>query len=71
MSSTVKFVAPGQWLGMLGGGQLARMFCHAAQRMGYQVAILDPDPSSPAGAAANKHLCAAYDDLSALQERSS
>lgn len=68
MSSTVKFVAPGQWLGMLGGGQLARMFCHAAQRMGYQVAILDPDPSSPAGAAANKHLCAAYDGLSALQE---
>lgn len=59
---------PGQWLGMVGGGQLARMFCYSAQRMGYRVAVLDPDPSSPAGAVADKHLCAAYDDRQALEQ---
>lgn len=59
---------PGQWLGMVGGGQLARMFCYSAQRMGYKVAVLDPDPASPAGAVADKHLQAAYDDSGALTE---
>ncbi|HLR12113.1 MAG TPA: ATP-grasp domain-containing protein, partial [Burkholderiaceae bacterium] len=59
-------IAPGQWLGMLGGGQLGRMFCHAAQQMGYHVAVLDPDPASPAGAVADWHLSAAYDDAEAL-----
>jgi 5-(carboxyamino)imidazole ribonucleotide synthase len=49
-------VKPGQWLGMIGGGQLGRMFCHAAQRMGYKVAVLDPDANSPAGAVADFHL---------------
>ena len=38
-------------LGVMGGGQLGRMFVHAAQRMGYFTAVLDPDPSSPAGRA--------------------
>lgn len=66
--STVKSLLPGQWLGMLGGGQLARMFCHVAQRMGYKVAVLDPDRFSPAGAAADKHICAAYDNTTALQQ---
>lgn len=61
-------VKPGQWLGMIGGGQLGRMFCHAAQRMGYKVAVLDPDANSPAGAVADFHLRAAYDNESALTE---
>lgn len=61
-------IAPGQWLGMLGGGQLGRMFCHAAQAMGYKVAVLDPDENSPAGAVANRHIRAAYDDVPALNE---
>lgn len=68
MSPTINTVLPGQWLGMVGGGQLARMFCHVAQRMGYKVAILEPDSQSPAGAVADKHLCAAYDDPKALAE---
>ncbi len=54
-------------LGMLGGGQLGRMFVHAAQRAGHRVTVLDPDPESPAGAAADRHLKAAYDDPVALQ----
>lgn len=67
-SSTINPILPGQWLGMVGGGQLARMFCHVAQRMGYKVAVLDPDAASPAGATADKHICAAYDDKQALQQ---
>lgn len=61
-------ILPGAWLGMVGGGQLGRMFCFAAQAMGYRVAVLDPDPTSPAGAVADKHLRAAYDDEAALAE---
>src|SRR5690606_3944578 len=63
-------VLPGEWLGMVGGGQLGRMFCHAAQGMGYRVAVLDPDALSPAGAVADLHLCAAYDDAQALEQLS-
>ena len=40
--------APGAWLGMLGGGQLGRMWVHAAQSLGYRCMVLDPDPHSPA-----------------------
>ena len=53
-------------LGMLGGGQLARMFVHAAQRLGHRVTVLDPDPASPAAATADQHILAAYDDAQAL-----
>jgi 5-(carboxyamino)imidazole ribonucleotide synthase len=53
-------------LGVLGGGQLGRMFVHAAQRLGQRVTVLDPDEHSPAAAAADAHLRAAYDDADAL-----
>ncbi len=55
-----------QMLAVLGGGQLGRMFVHAAQSMGYRVTVLEPDAGSPAGAAAELHLRAAYDDAEAL-----
>ncbi len=61
-------IVPPATLGVLGGGQLGRMFAQAAQEMGYAVWVLDPDPSSPAGQLANRHLCAAYDDAVALEE---
>jgi 5-(carboxyamino)imidazole ribonucleotide synthase len=54
-------------LGVLGGGQLGRMFVHAAQVQSFRVAVLEPDAASPAGAAADVHLQAAYDDPAALQ----
>jgi 5-(carboxyamino)imidazole ribonucleotide synthase len=54
-------------LGVLGGGQLGRMFVHAAQAMGYRVTVLEPDAASPAAAAADAHLAAAYDDGPALR----
>ena len=56
------------WLGMLGGGQLGRMFVHAAQALGYRVLVLEPDAGSPAGAAADAHLVAGYEDRAALDE---
>lgn len=59
-------ILPGATLGMLGGGQLGRMFTTAAQTMGYRVVVLDPDTNSPAGIIADQHLCAAYDDEQAL-----
>ena len=57
-----RFLAPGATLGVMGGGQLARMFVHAAQRMGYATAVLEPDAASPAGAVAHHHIRADYDD---------
>lgn len=59
-------IIPGSTIGMLGGGQLGRMFVVAARTMGYEVMVLDPDPASPAGRMASSHLAAAYDDQSAL-----
>ena len=53
-------------LGLLGGGQLGRFFVQAAHELGYRVWVLDPDPASPAGRIAEKHLAAAYDDRMAL-----
>jgi 5-(carboxyamino)imidazole ribonucleotide synthase len=60
--------APGRagTLGVVGGGQLGRMFVHAAQVLGYRVVVLDPDASSPAGAAADAQVAAPYDDPTAL-----
>jgi 5-(carboxyamino)imidazole ribonucleotide synthase len=59
-------ILPGATLGILGGGQLGRMFVSAARAMGYEVVVLDPDGSSPAGSMATKHLQAKYDDREAL-----
>jgi 5-(carboxyamino)imidazole ribonucleotide synthase len=59
-------ILPGATLGMLGGGQLGRMFTTAAQTMGYKVVVLDPDTNSPAGIIADQHICAKYDDETAL-----
>src|SRR5258708_12229569 len=67
-NTPVSPILPGAWLGMVGGGQLGRMFCFAAQAMGYRVAVLDPDENSPAGAVADRHLRAAYDDEASLTE---
>jgi 5-(carboxyamino)imidazole ribonucleotide synthase len=59
-------LAPGSWLGCLGGGQLGRMFVHAAQAMGYKVLVLDPDANGPAAQAADDIVVAGYDDAAAL-----
>jgi len=53
-------------LGVLGGGQLGRMFVHAAQRLGYFTAVLEPDGQSPAGQVSHHHIQTAYDDPAGL-----
>jgi len=53
-------------LGVMGGGQLGRMFAHAAQRMGYFTAVLDPDPVSPAGRVSHHHIQTGYTDAEGL-----
>jgi len=61
-------ILPDSTLGVLGGGQLGRMFCMAAHSMGYRVWVLDPDPDSPAGAIADRHLQAGYTDRAVLED---
>ena len=55
-------------LGVMGGGQLGRMFVQAAQRMGYFTVVLDPDPASPAGQVSQYHIVADYLDEQALAQ---
>lgn len=59
-------IAPGAWLGLLGGGQLGRMFSMAAQSMGYRVLVVDPGDHSPAGDVADACIRADYLDDAAL-----
>ena len=54
-------------LGVMGGGQLGRMFVHAAQQLGFRTAVLDPDATSPAGLVAHAHVQAEYLDEAGLQ----
>ena len=55
-------------LGVMGGGQLGRMFVHAAQAMGYFTAVLDPDAASPAGLVSHHHIQADYLDEQGLAQ---
>lgn len=61
-------LSPGAMLGVMGGGQLGRMFAHAATQMGYRVTVLDPAVTGPAAEVATRHLCYAYDDPAGLSE---
>ena len=64
-------ILPGSWLGLMGGGQLGRMFAQAAATMGYRVCVLEPDKNAPAAIVAEKHICAPYTDEAALTELAS
>lgn len=58
---------PGETLGLMGGGQLGRMFAQAAATMGYHVAVLEPGATSPAGEVALRQIAARYDDAEGLR----
>ncbi|HET9644644.1 MAG TPA: 5-(carboxyamino)imidazole ribonucleotide synthase [Burkholderiaceae bacterium] len=60
-------ILPGATLGVLGGGQLGRMFVHAAQSLGYATAVLDPDGDSPAGRVSEHHVSTGYLDPTGLE----
>lgn len=68
---STKKILPGATLGVLGGGQLGRMFCVAARTMGYRVVVLDPDPHCGAGHIADIHIQADYTDQAALADMAS
>ncbi|TXH87510.1 MAG: 5-(carboxyamino)imidazole ribonucleotide synthase [Rhodoferax sp.] len=55
-------------LGVMGGGQLGRMFVHAAQRLGFFTAVLDADPVSPAGRVSHHHIRTSYTDSEGLAQ---
>lgn len=57
-----------QRIGVIGGGQLGRMFALDAKRMGYHVTTLEPQEHSPTGQVADEQIVAAYDDLAAIEE---
>ncbi len=67
-SQTLKPLLPGSTLGVLGGGQLGRMWAHVAQRMGYNTAVLDPDAHSPAGLVSHHHIHTDYLDAAGLTQ---
>ena len=60
-------VLPGSTLGILGGGQLGRMFALEAKRMGYRVITLEPSADSPCGQVADEQIQAEYSDETALR----
>ncbi|MBN9549213.1 MAG: 5-(carboxyamino)imidazole ribonucleotide synthase [Alphaproteobacteria bacterium] len=61
-------LAPGSTIGIIGGGQLGRMLAMAAARLGYRIAVLEPQADCPAAQVANRQIVAAYDDPAALAE---
>jgi 5-(carboxyamino)imidazole ribonucleotide synthase len=63
-----RVIAPGSVVGVLGSGQLGRMFAIAARRMGYRVHTLSPDYDTPTGQVADLEVQAAYDDLDAVRK---
>ncbi|MBX5494048.1 MAG: 5-(carboxyamino)imidazole ribonucleotide synthase [Bryobacteraceae bacterium] len=62
-----KPVLPGSVIGVLGSGQLGRMFAIAARRMGYRVHTLSPDSDTPTGQVSDEEVIASYDDLDAVR----
>jgi 5-(carboxyamino)imidazole ribonucleotide synthase len=64
----VRVIGPGATLGVLGSGQLGRMFTIAARRLGYRVHTFSPDQDTPTGQVADVEVTASYEDLDRLRE---
>ncbi len=58
---------PGSKIGVMGGGQLGRMFAIAARRMGYRIHTFAPDEDTPAGQLADREISAEYEDEEAVR----
>jgi 5-(carboxyamino)imidazole ribonucleotide synthase len=63
---TIEPILPGSTIGVLGSGQLGRMFTMAARRLGYRVHVLSPDTGTPTGQVADVEVVAPYEDLEAV-----
>ena len=68
MSDEKSILQPGAVIGLLGGGQLARMLILAGHPLGFQFVVLDPDPAAPAGQVGAKHIHCSYKDKKSLTE---
>ncbi len=68
MSSEARVFLPGSTIGVMGGGQLGRMFAIAARRMGYRVHTFSPDEDTPTGQLADREVAARYDDAAAVRD---
>ncbi|MBS1859183.1 MAG: 5-(carboxyamino)imidazole ribonucleotide synthase [Acidobacteria bacterium] len=64
----MKAVLPGATIGILGSGQLGRMFAISARRLGYRVHTLSPDTDTPAGQISDCEITAGYHDLDAVRD---
>ncbi|HZU25465.1 MAG TPA: 5-(carboxyamino)imidazole ribonucleotide synthase, partial [Bryobacteraceae bacterium] len=64
----MKPILPGATVGVLGSGQLGRMFAIAARRMGYRVHTFSPEEDTPTGQVADVEITASYDDLDRVRE---
>lgn len=65
---TVRAIPPGSVIGVLGGGQLGRMFAMAARRLGYRVHTLAPEHDTPTGQIADREIIASYDDVDRIRD---
>ena len=63
-----RVILPGSTIGVLGSGQLGRMFTIAARRLGYRVHVFSPDDDTPTGQVADVEIQSSYDDLDAVSE---
>lgn len=68
MTPSIPSTTPATWLGVMGGGQLGRMFAHAAQAMGFKVAVLEQEENCPAGQVAEHLIRTSYEDVNGLSE---
>ncbi|TWT63963.1 5-(carboxyamino)imidazole ribonucleotide synthase [Rubinisphaera italica] len=68
MKRDQQVINPGATLGVLGGGQLGRMFAEAAHRLGYHVHTYSDEANSPCGQVAEREFVGAYDDIEAIRE---
>lgn len=67
MTSVQRIISPGATLGVLGGGQLGRMFAMAARRLGYRIHVYCPEGDTPAAPVADRIFHAPYEDLDAVR----
>jgi 5-(carboxyamino)imidazole ribonucleotide synthase len=67
-SDDAKIFLPGSTVGVMGGGQLGRMFAIAARRMGYRVHTFSPHEDTPTGQLADREVAASYDDENAVRD---
>eukprot|EP00741_Cyanophora_paradoxa_P007695 tig00001181_g7444.t1 len=63
-----KTVGPARRIGVLGGGQLARMMSYAAHRLNIELHVLDPDPTAPGGQVADRHIVGSFRDPAKIRE---